>query len=134
MGAPVVVVRGCEVEDPKLSAEARDISLALEEAGPDDLEGARERCREFVQRVQRNWGSLRTPSAIGVRRVAAVRVAWGDGGVGGDGGGGDGDGIGGGGGGDSGDMTEATEVTVELAKVAEVAEDLKPPLKRIALL
>lgn len=57
MGAPVVVVRGCEVEDPKLSAEARDISLALEEAGPDDLEGARERCREFVQRVQRKGQS-----------------------------------------------------------------------------
>lgn len=52
LGAPVVVVRGCAVEDRGLASEAERLVGELEKAGEDDIEGVRESVVEFVHRVQ----------------------------------------------------------------------------------
>ncbi len=49
--APVVVVRGCEVEDPKLALEAGELRAELVRAVAAEREAVKERARGFVQRV-----------------------------------------------------------------------------------
>ena len=51
--APIVVVRGCEVEDKGLAAEAGLLSEELEQSSGDDLELVREKVRDFVHRAQK---------------------------------------------------------------------------------
>jgi sugar phosphate isomerase/epimerase len=51
--APVVVVRGCAVDDQRLAAEAAELSIGLEQADEDRLDAIKERIRAFVQKVQR---------------------------------------------------------------------------------
>ena len=51
--APIVVVRGCEVEDKKLAAEAGELSSELELSDADERDGTLERIRDFVHRVQK---------------------------------------------------------------------------------
>ncbi len=51
--APIVVVRGCEVEDKKLAAEAGELSLELELSDADERDVTLERIRDFVHRVQK---------------------------------------------------------------------------------
>lgn len=53
MGAPVVVVRGCAVEDPRLADEAAGLERELAEADEDERESVQERIHDFVHRVQR---------------------------------------------------------------------------------
>lgn len=53
LGAPVVVVRGCEVEDEAMAHQAAALSIELEEATLDDLEGVHEKIRAFVAKVQK---------------------------------------------------------------------------------
>lgn len=52
LGAPVVVVRGCAVEDAKLAQRAVDLGNELDRAGEDELEDVQERIRDLVLRVQ----------------------------------------------------------------------------------
>ena len=51
--APIVVVRGCEVEDRKLASEAGELSAELELSEIDERDGTLERIRDFVHRVQK---------------------------------------------------------------------------------
>jgi len=53
LGAPVVVVRGCAVEDPKLAAAATALEAKLESIPAHDLEPVREEIRAFVRKVQK---------------------------------------------------------------------------------
>lgn len=53
LGAPVVVVRGCAVEDPKLAQEAAGLERELVDVHEDDREALQQRVREFVAKVQR---------------------------------------------------------------------------------
>lgn len=52
LGAPVVVVRGCAVEDEKLAKKAVELGNELERADEDEAEAAQERIRTLVHRVQ----------------------------------------------------------------------------------
>ena len=54
LGAPVVIVRGCAVEDEALAQEARRLTEELETDDPDELIEVRERVRDLVDRVQRS--------------------------------------------------------------------------------
>ncbi len=54
LGAPVVVVRGCAVEDTGLAKEAKRLVEELETSDPDELIEVRERVRDLVDRVQRS--------------------------------------------------------------------------------
>jgi sugar phosphate isomerase/epimerase len=49
--APVVVVRGCEVEDPRLATEAAELKGELMRANSSEAEAIREKIRTFAQRV-----------------------------------------------------------------------------------
>ena len=49
--APVVVVRGCEVEDPKLANEAAELKGDLLRANSGEADAVREKIRSFAQRV-----------------------------------------------------------------------------------
>lgn len=51
--APVVVVRGCAVEDPRLAAEAAALEADLHGAHDDSRERIQDRIRDYVQRVER---------------------------------------------------------------------------------
>ncbi len=51
--APVVVVRGCAVEDPALAAQAAELERELLVVDDDGREALQERIRDFVARVQR---------------------------------------------------------------------------------
>ncbi|MCP3918214.1 MAG: sugar phosphate isomerase/epimerase [bacterium] len=51
--APVVVVRGCAVEDPRLATEAAELTALLEDACDDDIEKVQEKIRAFVHKVQK---------------------------------------------------------------------------------
>ena len=51
--APTVVVRGCAVADPRLAADAAELTRELEDADEDGVEGAKEKVRDFVHRVQK---------------------------------------------------------------------------------
>lgn len=53
LGAPVVVVRGCAVEDEALTLEARALSARLEVAQLDDLDAVQVEIRDLVGRVQK---------------------------------------------------------------------------------
>jgi sugar phosphate isomerase/epimerase len=53
LGAPVVVVRGCAVEDAKLASEAAQLESDLHSATEDSREAAEQGVRDFVSRVQR---------------------------------------------------------------------------------
>lgn len=52
LGAPIVVVRGCAVEDAALALEARELSARLEVAQLDDLDAVQIEIRDLVGRVQ----------------------------------------------------------------------------------
>ena len=54
LGAPVVVVRGCAVEDTALAKEAKRLVEELETSDPDELLEVRDRVRDLVERVQRS--------------------------------------------------------------------------------
>lgn len=53
LGAPVVVVRGCAVEDDRLAVEAGNLERELAEVHEDDREKVEEKVRTFVGKVQR---------------------------------------------------------------------------------
>lgn len=53
LGAPMVVVRGCSVEDSRLAGEADNLSRQLDQAVDDSRAEALEAVCEFVHRVQR---------------------------------------------------------------------------------
>ena len=53
LGAPIVVVRGCAVEDPKLAQVAAGLENELSEVSEDDREALQQRVRDFVAKVQR---------------------------------------------------------------------------------
>ena len=53
LGAPLVVVRGCSVEDSKLAGEGQILSRELDQAKDDQRIEAQEAVCEFVHRVQR---------------------------------------------------------------------------------
>jgi hypothetical protein len=53
MQAPIVIVRGCAVDDEKLRLEAQRLTVLLDDACDDDLEGVQDKVRDFVHRVQR---------------------------------------------------------------------------------
>lgn len=53
LGAPIVVVRGCAVEDEILAREARELSERLTVAQLDDLEAVQIEIRDLVARVQK---------------------------------------------------------------------------------
>ncbi len=54
LGARVVVVRGCAVENGVLANEASELELELQEADDDQREEVKERIAQYVQRVQRS--------------------------------------------------------------------------------
>lgn len=53
MGAPVVVVRGCAVEDSRFASEAAELESKLRSATEDSREAVEQDVRDFVSRVQR---------------------------------------------------------------------------------
>jgi sugar phosphate isomerase/epimerase len=53
LGAPVVVVRGCAVENVSLAGEAERLSMSLEEADEDSLPKAQADVADFVHKVQK---------------------------------------------------------------------------------
>ncbi|MDA1265108.1 MAG: TIM barrel protein [Planctomycetota bacterium] len=53
LGAPVVVVHGSAVEDPKLTTEALQLQRDLDHADEDHLEAAQEKIRTFVAKVKK---------------------------------------------------------------------------------
>ena len=52
LGAPVVVVRGCAVEDARLAREATQFEVDLETVDEDTREALESRIQDFVHRVQ----------------------------------------------------------------------------------
>lgn len=52
LGAPVVILRGCAVEDAALEREAAALLEEHASTHPDDLDGVREKTRKFVHRLQ----------------------------------------------------------------------------------
>ncbi|MGD2019039.1 MAG: hypothetical protein PVJ89_13040, partial [Planctomycetota bacterium] len=52
LGAPVVILRGCAVEDAALEREAADLLEEHASTHADDLDIVRERTRDFVHRLQ----------------------------------------------------------------------------------
>jgi sugar phosphate isomerase/epimerase len=53
LGAPVVVVRGCAVENGSLAGQAQRLTLGLEEADEDSLPAAQAAVADFVHKVQK---------------------------------------------------------------------------------
>lgn len=52
LGAPVVILRGCAIENDKLEREAFDFTAKHREVHEDDRELLQEETREFVQKIQ----------------------------------------------------------------------------------